>query len=152
MYKLAPPRPPKGQRQRGRPPKKGATLPKLDQIATNPATGSHKTTVRRHGKTEQAMVHAFRCLWYEAFAQQTVQVVMIQDTDKPSGYELALISTDLEATPAQLIKRYSQRWPTEAAYEEGKELLGVGDARNRSPKAMQRTVPLQFLAMTLTII
>ena len=105
LYKLAPPRPPTGQRKRGRPPKKGATLPKLDQIATNPATGWHKTTVRRYGKTEQVTVHAFRCLWYEAFAQQTVQVVMIQDTDKPSGYELALISTDLEATPAQLIER-----------------------------------------------
>ena len=51
------------------------------------------------------MVHAFRCLWYEAFGSQPVQVLIIQDPDKPSGYELALISTDLDATPAQLIER-----------------------------------------------
>lgn len=152
LNELAPPRPPKGQRGRGRPPKKGARLPKLDQIATNPATEWVTTTVCRYGKTEQVMVHAFRCLWYEAFGQQPVQVVMIQDTSKAQGYELALISTDLKATPAQLIERYADRWPTEVAYEEGKELFGVGDARNRAEKAVQRTVPFQFLTMTLAII
>jgi hypothetical protein len=97
------------------------------------------------------MVHALRCLWYEAFGSQPVQVVIIQDTTKPSGYELALISTDLHASAKKLIERYAERWPTEVAYEEGKEHFGVGDARNRSPKAVQRTVPFQFLAMTLTI-
>ena len=152
LNRLAPPRPPEGQRKQGRPPKKGATLAKLDQIATNPATKWVKTIVRRYGKTEQVMVHAFECLWYEVFGSQPVQVVLIQDTTKPSGYELALVSTDLDATPAQMIERYAERWPTEVAYEEGKEHFGVGDARNRSPKAVQRTVPFQFLAMTLTII
>ena len=152
LNQLPPPRPPKGQRKRGRPPLKGATLPKLDQIAKDPATEWAQTTVCRYGKTEQVMAHAFRCLWYEAFGQQPVQVVMIQDTGKPSGYELALISTDLDASAAELIERYADRWPTEVAYEEGKEIFGVGDARNRSPKAVQRTVPFQFLAMTLTIL
>lgn len=152
LNQLAPARPPKGQRGRGRPPKKGARLPKLDQLATDPATEWVKTTVRRYGKTEQVMVHAFRCLWYEAFGQQQVQVVLIHDAAKPSGYELALVSTDLEADAADLIERYSERWPTEVAYEEGKELAGVGEARNRAEQAVQRTVPFQFLCMTLTFI
>jgi hypothetical protein len=152
LYELAPPRPPVGQRKRGRPPKKGAPLPKLDQIAQDPATQWHKTTVRRYGKTEQAMVHAFRCLWYDAFAQQPVQVVIIQDATKPTGYELALISTDLNASAAQLIERYADRWPTEVGYEEGKELFGVGEARNRTERAVQRTVPFQFICMTLAIV
>ena len=150
LNQLPPPRPPKGQRKQGRPPTKGARLPKLSQIATDPTTQSVKTTVRRYGKTEQLMVHAFHCLWYEAFGSQQVQVVIIQDAKKPSGYELALISTDLQAAPAKLIERYADRWPTEVAYEEGKEQFGVGEARNRSPKAIQRTVPFQLLAMTLT--
>jgi len=151
LNQLPPPRPPKEQRKQGRPPKKGARLPKLDQIASDPATQWVKTSVCRYGKTEQVLVHAFRCLWYEAFGSQPVQVVIIQDTTKPSGYELALISTDLHASAAQLIERYTDRWPTEVAYEEGKEHFGVGEARNRTEKAVQRTVPFQFLAMTLTI-
>jgi Dodecin len=36
LNELAPPRPPAGQRKRGRPPKKGARLRKLEQIATDP--------------------------------------------------------------------------------------------------------------------
>jgi hypothetical protein len=151
LNKLPPPRPPKGQRQRGRPPKKGATLPKLDQIARDSTTRWVKTTVTRYGKTEHVMLHAFGCLWYEAFGSQPVQVVIIQDTGKSSGYELALITTDLAATPAQIVERYAERWPTEVAYEEGKEHFGVGEARNRTDKAVLRTVPFQFLAMTLTI-
>jgi len=152
LHELAPPRPPKGQRKRGRPPKKGAQLPKLDQIALDPATGWVNTTVHRYGKTEQVMLHALRCLWYDAFGQKPVQVALIQDNSKPSGYELAIISTDLQASAGQLVERYSQRWPTEVAYEEGKDLFGVGDARNRGEQAVQRTVPFQFLAMSLTII
>jgi SRSO17 transposase len=152
LYRLAPPRPPAGQRKRGRPPKKGAQLPKLAQIAADPATEWVKTTVCRYGKTEQVMVHAFGCLWYEAFGAQPVQVVLIQDATKPSGYELAILSTDLHASAAELIERYSERWPTEVAYEEGKELAGVGQARNRAEKAVARTVPFQFLAMSLTFI
>jgi SRSO17 transposase len=125
LQRLAPPRPPVGQRKKGRPPKKGAALPKLAQIAADPATQWVKTTVNRYGKTEQILAHAFQCLWYEAFGSQPVQVVLIQDTTKPSGYELALISTDLNANAAQLIERYAERWPTEVAYEEGKELAGL---------------------------
>ena len=78
--------------------------------------------------------------------------MIIQDAGKPSGYELALISTDLDASPAQLVERYSERWPTEVAYEEGKEIFGIGQARNRTEKAVRRTVPFQFLAMDLVIL
>jgi len=152
LHRLAPPRPPEGQRKRGRPPAKGAELPKLEALAIDPATKWVKTTVCRYGKTEQVMVHTLRCLWYDAFRQQQLQVVIIQDTTKPSGYELALVSTDLHASAAQLIERYAERWPTEVAYEEGKEIFGIGDPRNRAEKAVQRTVPFQFLAMNLAIL
>jgi len=152
LNRLAPPRPPAGQRKRGRPPKKGPRLGKLQQIALDPATEWVETTVRRYSKSEQVMVHAFQCLWYEAFGSQPVQVLIIQDTTKPQGYELALISTDPKATPAELIERYADRWPTEVAYEEAKELFGVGEARNRTEQAVNRTVPFQFICMSLTVI
>ena len=81
-----------------------------------------------------------------------VRVILVQDSKKPSGYQLALITTDLNCTPAQIVERYADRWPIEVAYEEGKELFGVGHARNRTRKAVQRTAPFQFLCMTITII
>jgi len=138
--------------KRGQPAKKGKRLPSLTQIATDPATAWQQITATRYGKTEQISVTTLRCLWPGAFRYTPVQVVLIQDTTKPAGYQLALISTDLNASAAQLIERYGDRWPIEVCFEEAKHLAGVGHARNRTPKAVERTVPFQLLCMTLTIL
>jgi hypothetical protein len=78
-------------------------------------------------------------------------VILVHDTTKPAGYQLALITTDLTSTPAQIVERYSDRWSIEVCFEEAKHHAGVGDAENRREKAVRRTVPFQFLTMTLTI-
>ena len=148
LYELAPPRTGK----RGRPALKGARLPGLAQIALDPATSWQPITARRYGKLEAVEVHAFRCLWHGALGYTPVQVLLVRDTSKPTGYQLALLSTDPDATAAELIERYGDRWPIEVSFEEAKQLAGVGHARNRTPKAVQRTVPFQFLCMTLTIL
>jgi hypothetical protein len=148
LYEPKPP--PTGKR--GQPAKKGARLARLAQIASDPATRWQTVTATRYAKTEQLRVHLRRCLWPGTFGYAPVVLILIADAAKPHGYQLALISTDLDATPAELIERYADRWPTEVAYEEGKELAGVGDARNRTRQAVQRTVPFQFLCMTITIV
>ncbi len=148
IYARTPPRTGK----RGRPRKWGARLPGLAQIALDPATEWVEQAVRRYGKTETLKLHVIDCLWEPLGPQILVRVILVQDTTKPCGYQLALITTDLTATAGQIVERYGDRWPIEVAFEEGKELFGVGHARNRTKKAVERTVPLQFLAMTLTII
>ena len=148
LYALAPPR----TGRRGRPALKGARLPSLAQLARDPATTWQQTTARRYGKQEAVEVHAFRCLWHGTLGYTPVQVLLIRDTTKPTGYQLALLSTDLDANPAALIERYGDRWPIEVSFEEAKQLAGVGHARNRTQRAVERTVPFQFICMTLTII
>jgi hypothetical protein len=148
IYAPAPPRTGK----RGRPAVWGARLPSLAQIATDPATRWTEATVQRYGKTESVMVHTIDCLWEPLGAETPVRVILLQDTTKACGYQIALITTDLTSTPGQIVARYADRWPIEVAYQDAKHLFGVGHARNRTPRAVQRTVPFQFLAMTLTII
>ncbi|MGH2843767.1 MAG: IS701 family transposase, partial [Solirubrobacteraceae bacterium] len=148
LYEPEPPRTGK----RGRPALKGARLPGLSQIARDPSTVWQQITARRYGKLEAVEVHALRCLWHGALGYTPVQVILIRDRTKPAGYQLALLSTDLHATPSELIERYGDRWPIEVAFEEGKQLAGVGDARNRTQRAVERTVPFQFLCMTITIL
>lgn len=147
LYELAPPR----TGRRGRPALKGERLPGLEQIALDPATPWRQVSARRYGKLEQVEVHAFRCLWHGTLGYTPVQVVLIRDAAKPTGYQLALLSTDTGASAAELIERYSERWPIEVCFEEGKQLAGVGHARNRTQLAVERTVPFQFICMTITI-
>ncbi len=148
IYKRKPPRTGK----RGRPAQWGKRLPGLARIATDPATEWTAQTVRRYAKTETVMLATIDCLWGPLGPETPVRVILIQDTAKASGYQIALITTDLTATPAQIVERYADRWPIEVAYEDAKHVFGVGEARNRTPKAVERTAPFQFLAMTLTIV
>ncbi|MDQ3631246.1 MAG: transposase, partial [Actinomycetota bacterium] len=147
LYAPAPPRTGK----RGRPAKWGKRLGSLAQIATDPATEWTAQTVRRYAKAETLMLHQIDCLWGPLGAETPVRVTLVQDTEKACGYQLALITTDPAATAAQIVERYADRWPIEVCYEDAKHLFGVGDARNRTRQAVERTVPFQLLAMTLTI-
>ena len=137
--------------KRGRPRTWGARLGKLSEIATSPATRWAEHAVRRYGKTETLKLAVIDCLWEPLGPDTPVRVILIQDTTKPAGYQLALITTDLDSTPAQIIERYSDRWAIEVCFEEAKHQAGVGDPENRTEKAVQRTVPFQFLTMTITI-
>ena len=138
--------------QRGRPRKWGERLGSLSRIAADPATRWFAHTVRRYGKDETVMLTQVDCLWGPLGPDARARVILVQDTSKPSGYQLALITTGLEASAAEIVERYADRWPIEVAFEEGKELFGVGHARNRTRRAVERTVPFQFLVMTIAIL
>ena len=148
IYKPKPPRTGK----RGQPAKWGKRLRSLAQIATDPATEWTQATVRRYGKTETLMLCEIDCLWRPLGAETAVRVILIQDAEKPSGYQIALITTDLTSTAEQIVERYADRWPIEVCYEDAKHIFGVGQARNRTRKAVERTAPFQFLTMTIVIV
>lgn len=148
LYAPAPPRTGK----RGRPATWGKKLAALAQIATDPATEWTAQEVRRYGKTETLMLHQIDCLWGPLGAKTPVRAVLVKDAEKASGYQIALITTDTTQPAAQIVERYADRWPIEVCFEDAKHLFGVGHARNRTPPAVERTVPFQFLAMTISIV
>lgn len=49
-----------------------------------------------------------------------------------------LLSTDQEASPAELIQAYLDRWQIEVNHRDEKDLLGVGQAQVRSPHSVPR--------------
>src|SRR5205823_11690869 len=77
----------------------------------------------------------------------------VRDPDRPgTGYQLALISTDLTSSPAEIITRYAARWSIEVAIEDAKQITGVGQARNRTRHAVERTVPFGLITQTLVVL
>jgi hypothetical protein len=64
-----------------------------------------------------------------------------EETTASKGYDIALVTTDLTATPEEIITRYAARWSIEVTFFDvkNKNILGVGQARNRVPKAVERT-------------
>ena len=144
LYELAPPR----TGRRGRPALKGAKLASLAELARS--TEIAPTAVTRYGTTMTVSVAVLRCCWYGVFGPQEVQVVFVRDKSK-SGYDVALVTTDLDASAAEVVERYAARWSIEVAIEDAKQLGGVGQARNRAEQAVERTVPFGLVVNTLAI-
>jgi hypothetical protein len=107
--------------------------------------------VARYGQTSTVYLATVQCLWYGVFGPQHVNVVLLRENAEGTGYELALVTTDLQATPGQVIERYAERWSVEVAICEAKQLVGVGQARNRVAAAVERTVPFGLACQTLAV-
>src|SRR6266516_4381855 len=69
-----------------------------------------------------------------------------------TGYDLALATTDPAATSAQAIERYASRWSIEVAIEDAKQVFGAGQARNRLPAAVHRTVPFTLACQSIAVL
>jgi hypothetical protein len=144
LYELAPRRTGK----RGRPRLQGAKLASLASLARS--VQFTPTTVARYGTATTVSIAVVRCLWYGVFGPQAVQVVLVRDKST-TGYDVALVSTDLSTSAAGVIERYASRWSIEVAIEDAKQLGGVGQARNRLRLAVERTVPFALAVNTLAI-
>ena len=75
-------------------------------------------------------------------------VVLIRDRSA-ARYDLALVTTDTAATAAQVIERYASRWSIEVAIEDARQVFGAGQARNRTARAVERTVPFQLACQAI---
>lgn len=143
----APKPPPTGKR--GRPRVKGERLGNPAEIAAR-AKQSAWRRVEVPGRGE-VLVLSVCGLWYSVFGSRAVRVVIVRELADAEGYRIALISTDVEATPAELVARYADRWSIEVAFQDAKHTVGVGEARNRVPRAVERTVPFGFLCQTIAV-
>ncbi|MGH3126236.1 MAG: IS701 family transposase, partial [Streptosporangiaceae bacterium] len=143
LYGLAPPRTGK----RGRPRIKGERLGTPDDIAAAAAWAT--VTVTAYGRQETRHVAEVTCLWYGSWHTRAVRLILSRDERTASGYDLALVTTDLAASPAALVTRYAARWGIEQAFADARNVLGAGEARNRVRRAVERTVPFALLVHTL---
>jgi SRSO17 transposase len=111
-------------------------------------------TVSRYGRTDQVELADIHCLWYGVYRSRTVRVILLRDpaSTTKAGYHLALITTDLTSPAEQIVARYAARWSIEVAIEDAKQITGVGQARNRTPTAVARTVPFALTVQSLVVL
>jgi hypothetical protein len=150
FFDPAPPRTGK----RGRPRLKGDRIGTPSDIARSAIWKT--VTVARYGTTATVQVTERVCRWYGTWRTDPVRVILVRDTrrtsDPTSGYDLALVTTNLTATPEEIIARSAARWSIEVTFFDVKNILGVGQARNRVRKAVERTVAFGLFCHSLLII
>lgn len=79
------------------------------------------------------------------------RLVLGRDPGSGKPCDLGLFSLDTSASPEATAERCSWRWPIQPANATAKQVLGAGDASNRTKNAVERTVPFAFLVQSLLI-
>ena len=153
LHELPPPR----TGRSGRPRTRGARLGTPTDLAADATAGARwrTTRVRRYGRTDAVQITERVCLWYGSFRSRTVRIILVRD-DKPRtrgrddrGYGLPLVTTDLDSSAEDLVARYASRWGIEQAFADARQIIGVGEARNRTRRAVERTVPFGLICFSV---
>ena len=136
--------------KRGRPRCKGDKLGKPTQAAADLVFRAVR--VARYGRVETVRAAVLDCLWYGTFGPVPVRMVCVRDRHDPKAPMLALITTDLTSTVADVIARYAIRWAIEVTFFDTRQTLGVGQARNRTPLAVERTWAFGMYVYSLVVV
>lgn len=143
----APPPGPTGKK--GRPRVKGQRLGTVEQIAAG-ATW-HKVKATRYGRTKTTHLADVPVRWHGTWKGTPARLILVRDKRRGGYYDLALITTDMASRPTQIVEGYARRWPIEVVFRQAREVLGVGQAHNRTARAVQRTVPFGLYTYTMII-
>jgi hypothetical protein len=133
---------PQPKSKRGPKPKKGARLPALAQVLTDPATSWTKQTINWYGGKQRLIEYVTgTTLWYTpSYDPLPIRWVLVCD---PLGEfkPTAFFATDQTADPVQILDWFILRWGLEVTFEEARAHLGMETQRQWSDLAIQRTTP-----------
>jgi SRSO17 transposase len=143
------PRPPR--RLPGRPRLKGERLPSLRGLAAVGA-GWRQARVERYGQREAVELISQRGLWWRVWREAPVKLVALRDPSADDQIDAVLISSDPKMPAERIVELYAKRWAIEVAFRDAKQLGGVGEAQNRTRRAVERSAPFAFLGLTVAVV
>jgi DDE superfamily endonuclease len=141
LYEPAPARRP---RQNGRPRLKGARLPTLKAVLEDRQTAWSRQQVAGWygGAARVVEVASATAVWYHTgLPAVPVRWVLVRDPLEEFKPQ-ALLSTDLESEPVEMLEYFVRRWTVEVTFEQARAHLGMETQRQWSDKAIARTTPL----------
>jgi hypothetical protein len=145
------PAPPRYRGQIGRPRRKGERLPSLRQRITDPKTRWQRITVPHwYGAGPRTIqIATATAVWYRvSLPVVPLRWVLIRDPQQQFRTQ-ALLCTDREVAPAQIVQWFVLRWQLETTYAEVRAKLGVETQRQWSHLAIARTTPCLLALFSL---
>ncbi len=137
--------------------------------------GRWKThVVKIYGRDVTLKIKVAVTRWRKVTDTRPVKLVLTRD---PSGkfQDRAYFTTDLAATPEQVLARFAARWLIEVCFRDAKQLFGLGDAQNgwgkgkqsktrvrkkagpqprgtKGQRAVERTAPFAWTVYTIVVL
>lgn len=146
IHAMAPPRAPG---QRGRTRVRGERLPTPTEMLD--AKGLRRIDLELYENTKYRMRLAEQNGYLYNAPKRQVKVVAAEHLRGGRGREV-FYSTVTDAKAEQILHWFSWRWPIEVTFHDSKQHLGLGEAENRKPKAVRRTVPTGLMMYSLVVL
>jgi hypothetical protein len=127
----------------GRPRKKGKRLPTLETVLDDEQTGWQPLIVQEwYGEKQREIeICSDTAVWYHSGKPPLpIRWVLIRDPKKKFKSQ-ALLCTNLETSPEQIIKWFVRRWQVEVTFHEVRTHLGVETQRQWSDLSILRITP-----------
>lgn len=148
LYRPAPAR---RKGQKGPPRQKGARLPKLSSVFKSKRTKWTRVTVGCwYGAGQRVMeIATGTAVWYTP-GQRVLPLrwVLVRDPDQEYEPE-ALLSTEVQAAPEQILPWFVWRWQTAVTFAEARAHLGMETQRQHTDQAIARTTPCWLALFSL---
>lgn len=140
------PAPPRKKGAKGRPRLVGTRLPSLLQVVTNPNTVWQRLKFLNWYRETNRLIEitSGTAVWYHrGLPPLPIRWVLVRD---PKGkFETrAILCTDLNQTPRQIVEWFLMRWQVEVTFQQVRAHLGVETQRQWSDLAIARTTPVLF--------
>jgi hypothetical protein len=120
-------------------------LPNLSVVAEDPTTLWRTITVANwYGNAPRTVeIVSDTAVWHSTgLPAVPLRWVLIRDPGEAGEFKTqALLCTDLQATPEQIITYFVRRWQMETTFQEVRQRLGFETQRHWSERAIQRTAP-----------
>jgi hypothetical protein len=138
---------------RGRKPTKGPCQRRLQGWAERSDTPWETMEVDWYGgQRKQLWVFSRTALWYTpGLPPVNIRSVLVGD---PEGKlrMAAFFCTDLQATPAQILRWVVMRWSVEVTFDEARAHLGLQTQRQWSDRALARTTPILLALFSIVTV
>ena len=143
---FAPPPPRTGKR--GRPKVRGKRLPSPQQMWEGP-TKEQRLTIAPGRKYRIRAASQVGCFY--SLPDRQVKVIALEHIGSRREKE-AFFSTVLDASVADILQQYSQRWAIETTFHDCKQHLHIGAARSRKRASVERAATMGFHLYSLIVL
>lgn len=120
---------PKVRKGRGRPRLYGEREPSPAERLGRSGGRWRRVQVRMYGRDVTLLIKTAVTRWRKVTGTKPVLLVLTRDP-KGNFQDRAFFSTDLTASPAEVLARMARRWSIEVCFRDLKQLFGFGDAQN----------------------
>ena len=145
------PAPPRRDKQRGAPRKKGARLPAMADWAADETQPWDTLEFDQYGLHATLRVKTIRGLYYKAGKDRLLVIVLVRDVTGGRPDQM-FYCTRLDWDARTILSHYAGRWSIEVLFFNSKQMMGFEDPANRTQLAVERTAPLGMVLYGLTVI